>query len=122
VTLIAVVVVVLAVTAALVYNRVAWRPRRASGRASQDGVSIAGIIGPLGTLSVLLLVFVLVQTDASWSAAGEAETAEATATLLLFREADLVKDARTRNACAPRSSATRQASSARSGPPCKTGA
>ena len=46
---------------------------------------------------MLLLVFVLVQTYASWSAAGEAETAEATATLLLFREADLVKDARTRN-------------------------
>jgi hypothetical protein len=60
-------------------------------------VSIAGIVGPLGTLSVLLLVFVLVQTYGSWSAAGEAETAEATATLLLFREADLVKDARTRN-------------------------
>ena len=61
-TLTALVVVVLAVTAALVYNRVAWRPRQASGRASHDGVSIAGIIGPLGTLSVLLLVFVLVQT------------------------------------------------------------
>ena len=96
-TLIALVVVVLAVTAALVYNRIVWRPRQASGRASDDGLSIAGIIGPLGTLSVLLLVFVLVQTYASWSAAGEAETAEATATLLLFREADLVKDARTRN-------------------------
>lgn len=96
-TLAALVVVVLAVTAALVYNRLAWRPRQVSGRASHDGVPIAGIIGPLGTLSVLLLVFVLVQTYASWSAAGEAETAEATATLLLFREADLVKDARTRN-------------------------
>ena len=93
----ALVVVVLAVTAALVYNRVVWRPRQAAGRVSQDGVSIAGIIGPPGTLSVLLLVFVLVQTYASWSAAGDAETAEATATLLLFREADLVKDARTRN-------------------------
>jgi hypothetical protein len=97
VTLTALVVVVLAVTAALVYNRVAWRPRQAAGRTSHDGLSIAGIIGPLGTLSVLLLVFVLVQTYASWSAVGEAETAEATATLLLFREADLVKDARTRN-------------------------
>ena len=75
-TLAALVVVVLAVTAALVYNRVAWRPRQVSGRASHDGVPIAGIIGPLGTLSVLLLVFVLVQTYASWSAAGEAETAE----------------------------------------------
>ena len=96
-TLTALVVVVLAVTAALVYNRVAWRPRQASGRTSHDGLPIAGIIGPLGTLSVLLLVFVLVQTYASWSAVGEAETAEATATLLLFREADLVKDARTRN-------------------------
>jgi hypothetical protein len=97
VTLTALVVVVLAVTAALVYNRVAWRPRQASGRTSHDGLPMAGIIGPLGTLSVLLLVFVLVQTYASWSAAGEAETAEATATLLLFREADLVKEARTRN-------------------------
>ena len=53
-TLIALVVVVLAVTAALVYNRIVWRPRQASGRASDDGLSIAGIIGPLGTLSVLL--------------------------------------------------------------------
>ena len=96
-TLIAIVVVVLAVTAALVYNRLVWRPRQASGRTSDDGLSIAAIIGPLATLAVLLLVFVLVQTYASWSAAGEAETAEATATLLLFREADLVKDARTRN-------------------------
>jgi hypothetical protein len=48
VTLTALVVVVLAVTAVLVYNRVAWRPRQASGRASHDGVSMAGIIGPLG--------------------------------------------------------------------------
>ena len=96
-TLIAIVVVVLAVTAALVYNRLVWRPRQASGRTSDDGLSIAAIIGPLATLAVLLLVFVLVQTYASWSAAGEAETAEATATLLLFREADLVKDARSRN-------------------------
>jgi hypothetical protein len=47
VTLTALGVVVLAVTAALVYNRVAWRPRQASGRASHDGVSMAGIIGPL---------------------------------------------------------------------------
>jgi len=97
VTLTAIVVVVLAVTAALVYNRVAWRPRQASGRASQHGVSIEGMIALVGTLAVLLLVFVVVQTAASWSAAGEAETDEATATLLLFREADLVKDARTRN-------------------------
>ena len=96
-TLTAIVVVVLAVTAALVYNRVAWRPRQASGRASQHGVSIEGMIALVGTLAVLLLVFVVVQTAASWSAAGEAETDEATATLLLFREADLVKDARTRN-------------------------
>ena len=96
-TLIAIVVVVLAVTAGLVYNRLVWRPRQASGRTSDDGLSIAAIIGPLATLAVLLLVFVLVQTYASWSAAGEAETAEATATLLLFREADLVKNDRTRN-------------------------
>ena len=71
-TLTAIVVVVLAVTAALVYNRVAWRPRQASGRASQHGVSIEGITALVGTLAVLLLVFVLVQTHASWSAAGEA--------------------------------------------------
>jgi hypothetical protein len=122
VTLTALVVVVLAVTAALVYNRVVWRPRQASGRTSDDGLSIAAIIGPLATLAVLLLVFVLVQTYASWSAAGDAETAEATATLLLFREADLVKEPRPGIACAPRSSATRQASSARSGRPCKRGA
>jgi hypothetical protein len=97
VTLTALVVVVLAVTAALVYNRVAWRPRQAAGRTSYDGLTVPGMIGPLATLAVLLLVFVLVQTYASWSAAGDAETAEATATLLLFREADLVKDPRTRN-------------------------
>jgi hypothetical protein len=96
-TLTAIVVVVLAVTAAFVYNRVAWRPRQAAGRTSDDGLTIAGMIGPLATLSVLLLVFVLVQTYASWSAAGDAETAEATATLLLSREADLVKEPRTRN-------------------------
>ena len=96
-TLIAFVVVVLAVAAALVYNRVTWRPRQASGRTSNDGLEIAGIVGPLGTLSVLLLVFVLVQTYGSWSAAGQAETAEATAMLLLFREADLVNDPGTRN-------------------------
>ena len=82
VTLTALVVVVLAVTAALVYNRVVWRPRQASGRVSHDGQSIAGIIGPLGTLSVFLLVFVLVQTYASWLAARQAETPSATATLL----------------------------------------
>jgi hypothetical protein len=97
VTLTAVVVIVLVVTAALVYNRLVWRPRQASGRAANGGLSIGEMIGPLGTLSVLLLVFVLVQTYASWSAAGEAETAEASATLLLFREADLVNDGRTRN-------------------------
>ena len=96
-TLVAIVVVVLAVTAALVYNRVTWRPGQDSGRTSDEGLLFAGIVAPLATLSVLLLVFVLVQTYASWSAAGDAETAEATATLLLFREADLVKDARTRN-------------------------
>ena len=96
-TQIALVVVVLVVTAALVYNRLVWRPGQASGRTSQDGLSVPALIGPLGTLSVLLLVFVLVQTYASWSAAGDAETAEATATLLLFREADLVSDARIRN-------------------------
>jgi hypothetical protein len=51
---------------------------------------------PPASLAVLLLVFVLVQTYASWAAAGRAETDEATATLLLFREADLVRDARLR--------------------------
>jgi hypothetical protein len=58
---------------------------------------------------VLLLVFVLVQTFASWAAAGRAETDEATATLLLFREADLVPARRCGTASTARSSATRPA-------------
>jgi hypothetical protein len=41
---------------------------------------------------VVLVVFVLVQVFTSWSTAGRAETSEATATLLLFREAELLAD------------------------------
>ena len=108
-TLIALVVVVLAVTAALVYNRIVWRPRQASGRASDDGLSIAGIIGPLGTLSVLLLVFVLVQTYASWQAAGEAETAEPPRRSCSSARLTSSRTPGPGIACAPRSSATRQA-------------
>jgi hypothetical protein len=48
------------------------------------------LIAPIASLAVVLLVFVLVQTCSSWAAAGRAETDEATATLLLFRAADLV--------------------------------
>ena len=55
------------------------------------------LTAPLASLAVVLLVFVLVQTYASWAAAGRAETDEATATLLLFREADLVRDPHLRN-------------------------
>jgi hypothetical protein len=46
---------------------------------------------PLATLAVVLVVFVLVQVFTSWSAAGRAETTEATATLLLFREGELLQ-------------------------------
>jgi hypothetical protein len=74
---------------------VAAAPRR--GWDSRHGLKISEITAPLATLAVLLLVFVLVQTYGSWAAAGRAETDEATATLLLFREIDLVGDPRLRH-------------------------
>ena len=90
--LIILVVVGLVVTASLVYNRLVWRPRQAAARLPGDGLKVWELTAPLASLAVLLLVFVLVQTYSSWSGAGSAETDEATATLLLFREADLVAD------------------------------
>ena len=61
-------------------------------------VTVLAVAVPLVTLSVVLLVFVLVQVFSSWTAAGRAETSEATATLLLFREAELHEDPRVRRA------------------------
>jgi len=96
VTLIAIVLVVLVVAAGLYYNQRWWRPRQAVARLPDDGLKVGELTAPLATLTVLLLVFVLVQTYGSWAAAGRAETDEATATLLLFREVDLIRDARLR--------------------------
>jgi hypothetical protein len=61
-------------------------------------VTVLAVAVPLVTLSVVLLVFVLVQVFSSWTAAGRAETSEATATLLLFRETELLEDPRVRRA------------------------
>jgi len=97
VTLITIVVVVVVVAAGLTYNRRAWRPRQATAAVPRDGLKLWELITPVASLAVVLLVFVLVQTYASWAAAGRAETDEATATLLLFREADLVGDAQVRD-------------------------
>ena len=96
-TLITIVVVVVVVAAWLTYNRRAWRPRQATAAVPRDGLKLWELITPVASLAVVLLVFVLVQTYASWAAAGRAETDEATATLLLFREADLVGDAQVRD-------------------------
>jgi amino acid transporter len=85
------VVVALVLAAGLVYNRRVWRPRQAAAPVPADGLKIWEVTHPFATLSMLLLVFVLVQTFASWSEAGTEETHEATATLLLFREADLIR-------------------------------
>lgn len=93
-----VIVVALVVTASLVYNRRVWRPRQAAASIPGDGLKVWELTAPLASLAVLLLVFVLVQTYASWAGAGNAETDEATATLLLFREADLVAEAEVRAA------------------------
>ena len=109
VTLITLLVVALVVVLALVYNRRVWRPRPAAVRMPGDGLGVGELMAPLASLAVILLVFVLVQTFASWAAAGTAETDEATATLLLFREADLVADARVAAGFASRSSAMRAA-------------
>jgi hypothetical protein len=97
VTVIAIVLVVLVVAAGLHYNQRWWRPRQAAAQLPGDGLKVGELMAPLATLAVLLLVFVLVQTFGSWADAGRAETDEATATLLLFREVDLVRDARLRS-------------------------
>ena len=96
-TLITILLVVLVVAAGLYFNRRVWRPRHAAAGIHGVGLKISEITAPLATLAVLLLVFVLVQTYGSWAAAGRAETDEATATLLLFREIDLVGDPRLRH-------------------------
>jgi hypothetical protein len=90
-------VIVLVVAAGLVYNRRVWRPRQMRSAAPGDGLKVWELTAPIASLAVVLLVFVLVQTFSSWAAAGRAETDEATATLLLFREADLVGDPRLRD-------------------------
>jgi hypothetical protein len=94
--LITIAAVLLAVALALFYNRWVWRPGQDSGRMVSDGLQIKEIAGPLASLAVLLLAFVLVQSFSSWSSAGRAEASEATATLLLFREADLINNPRSR--------------------------
>jgi hypothetical protein len=94
--LITIVAILLAVALALIYNRWVWRPGQDSGRLVSDGLQIKEIAGPLASLAVLLLAFVLVQSFSSWSSAGRAEASEATATLLLFREADLIDNPRSR--------------------------
>jgi hypothetical protein len=96
VTLLTIAAVALVVVASLTFNRLVWRRRQAEAKLPADGLKVWELTAPLASLAVLLLVFVLVQTYASWAAAGRAETDEATATLLLFREADLVRDARLR--------------------------
>ena len=89
-TLVTIILVALVVAAGLYFNRRVWRPRQAAARVPGDGLNVSELTAPLASLAVLLLVFVLVQTYGSWAAAGRAETDEATATLLLFREIDLV--------------------------------
>lgn len=91
-----IVVVVLVVAGGLTFNRHVWRPRQAAARAPRDGLKVWELVAPVASLAVVLLVFVLVQTFGSWAAAGRAETDEATATLLLFREADLLANPGTR--------------------------
>ncbi len=97
-TAITIAATVLAVAGALAYNRWLWRPRQAADGSRADGLNTTEIAVPLATLAVVLTVFVLVQVFTSWTAAGRAETSEATATLLLFREAELLKDPRVRQA------------------------
>lgn len=83
---------VLAVVGGVVYNRRTWRPRLRTDEQRADGLNSTEVATPLVTLAVVLLVFVLVQVFSSWTAPGRVETSEATATLLLFREADLLED------------------------------
>ena len=96
-TLITILLVGLVVAAGLYFNRRVWRQRQAVARNPGDGFSVGELTAPLATLAVLLIVFVLVQTFGSWTAAGRAEVDEATATLLLFRESDLVGGPRLRD-------------------------
>ena len=91
-TLTTILLVAVVVAVGLYANRRIWRPRQAAARVPGDGLMVGELTAPLASLAVLLLVFVLVQTYGSWAAAGRAETDEATATLLLFREVDLVGD------------------------------
>jgi len=97
VSVLTILVVVLAVGGALAANRWIWRPRQEHDRTRGDGLTTTEVAVPLLTLATVLLVFVLVQVFSSWSSAGQAETAEATATLLLFREAQLLSDATARD-------------------------
>ena len=96
-TLVTILLVLLVVVAGLYVNRRFWRPRQAAARIPDDGLTVWDLTTPLASLAVLLIVFVLVQTYGSWTAAGRAETDEATATLLLFREIDLVSDPQLRD-------------------------
>jgi hypothetical protein len=96
VSLLTIVVTVLAVAGALAVNRWYWRPRQSRDHSRSDGLTTPEIAVPIVTLAVVLLVFVLVQVFSSWTAAGRAETDEATSTLLLFREAELLDDVQVR--------------------------
>jgi hypothetical protein len=98
VSLLTIAVTLLAVAGALAVNRLVWRPRQARDTGRHDGLSTTEVAVPLVTLATVLLVFVLVQVFSSWSTAGRAETQEATATLLLFREAELLDDQPVRDA------------------------
>jgi hypothetical protein len=97
VTVLTILVIVLVVAGGVAYNRRVWRPRQTRSAIPLDGLKVWELITPIASLAVVLLVFVLVQTYSSWAAAGRAETDEATATLLLFREADLVSDPQLRD-------------------------
>ena len=88
--LITILIAGLAVAAALTVNHLVWRRGQEAGTISPEGLKLDRVAGPLATLAVLLLAFVLVQSFSSWSGARRAEAAEANATLLLFREADLI--------------------------------
>src|SRR5215218_9313282 len=94
VSVLTIVVTVLSVAGALAVNHWYWRPRQARDRSRNEGMTTHEIAVPLVTLAVVLLVFVLVQVFSSWTSAGRAETDEATSTLLLFREAELLDDER----------------------------
>jgi hypothetical protein len=92
ITLITIAVIALAVVAALIYNRRVWRPRQRRDPTHVDGLNATEASVPLVTLAVLLMTFVLVQVFGSWSAVSDEETREATATLQLFRVAQLFED------------------------------